>query len=298
MISPIVLACGGGFGLALALAVRELIPARPDLADALRRLDPDHTPASEQAARPSGMRGVPDLLGGRLIAALGNGIRLPRRDLELLRLSPARYLGVRLLWAAFGLLFPQLLVAVLSLVGVRFPLVLSGGVSVGLAALLWLKEGQQLRQRAKDTRLEYRWAIASYLERVELARAAGIGASKALHVAAAVGDTFSFVRLRTTLEQAQLAGVSSWDALKQLSEELDVPELARPAETLALAGEDGASVRDTLAAQARQLRVALLADAKAEANTASEAMIVPVVGLVILMVIFVLYPAVTQIFAS
>jgi Flp pilus assembly protein TadB len=298
MISSIALVCGAAGGAAVVLGLRELLPARPDLADALRRLDPDQAPTVRQAPPAAGVRGWPDVLGNRMISTLGDTVRLPRKDLALLRIDPARYLGVKTLWAAGGLVFPQLLAALLSWAGVSLPFVLPGGLSLGMAALLWVHETQQVKQRAKELRLEYRWAIASYLERVELARAAGIGASKALYEAAAVGDSWTFVRLRAALEEAQLSGVSSWDALKQLAEELDVPELARPAETLALAGEDGASVRDALTAQARQLRIALLSDAKAEANTASEQMIVPVVGLVFLMVIFVMYAAVSQVFSS
>ncbi|MGW7006561.1 type II secretion system F family protein [Streptomyces sp. NPDC054933] len=299
MISTLALVCGAGAGIAVGLAVRELVPARPDLTDALRRLDPARTaaPISEPTAQ-TGAAAVPERVGARLLSSLGDLVRLPQRDLELLRITPAQHLGIKALWALGAFLFPQVLLALMAFAGVSLPFVLPGIASVVLAVLFWLHPTADVKSKAKAARREFRYAVASYLERVELARAARSGASQALSRAAAVGDSWTFIRLRTALEQAQLAGVSAWDALKQLADELGIPELARPAETLALAGEDGASVRATLQAQARQLRAALLADAKAEANTASEAMIIPVVALVVLMMIFVGYPAAAQILSS
>ncbi|MEU1628230.1 hypothetical protein ABZ746_23440 [Streptomyces sp. NPDC020096] len=298
MIPTLALVCGAGAGIAVGIAVRELVPARPDLADALRRLDPARTPApTTESAPQTGAAAVPEQVGARLLTSLGDLVRLPHKDLELLRITPAQHLGIKALWALGAFLFPQVLLALLALAGVSLPFVLPGIASVALAILFWLHPTADVKSKAKAARREFRYAVASYLERVELARAARSGASQALVRAAAVGDSWTHLRLRTALEQAQLAGVSAWDALKQLADELDIPELARPAETLALAGE-GASVRATLQAQARQLRAALLADAKAEANTASEAMIIPVVALVVLMMIFVGYPAAAQILSS
>ncbi|MFD5066179.1 hypothetical protein ACFWNO_48995, partial [Streptomyces sp. NPDC058394] len=95
--------------------------------------------------------------------------------------------------------------------------------------------------------------------------------------------------------EADLAGVTVWDALKQLGEELDIPELTRPADTLALAG-DGAAVYTTLQAQARQLRVAILSDAKAQANEASTSMVLPVTFAVLLMLVFVILPPIVTMF--
>ncbi|MEU6175868.1 type II secretion system F family protein [Streptantibioticus parmotrematis] len=299
MISTVGLLCGAGAGIGVALIVRELAPARPDLSDALRRLDPDRTPPPPPAGTlPAGPAALPDRVGERLLSLVGDSVRLPRRDLDLLRITAAQHLGKKAMWAAAGLLFPQMLQILLALAGARLPFAIPGIASLAFAGLLWIHPTSEVKQHAKAARREFRYAVASYLERVELARAARSGAPQALSQAAAVGDSWTFQRLRTRLEQAQLSGVSAWEALRQLADELGVPELARPAETLALAGEDGASVRATLQAQARQLRAALLADAKAEANTASEAMIIPVVALVVLMMFFVGYPAAMQILSS
>ena len=168
---------------------------------------------------------------------------------------------------------------------------------MGLAALFWLWPGREVARAAAAARLTVRHCAASYLERVALARVANTGAAAALTQTAQVGDGWIFARMRQVFHQADLAGVTAWDALKQLGEELDIPELARPADTLALAG-DGAAVYATLQAQARQLRGALLADANADANAASATMILPVTFSVILMLIFVMIPVTVTILGS
>ncbi|MYX20445.1 type II secretion system F family protein, partial [Streptomyces sp. SID8380] len=177
------------------------------------------------------------------------------------------------------------------------PLPLPAAVGLVLAVVLWLAPGHDVTREAAAARLVVRHAAASYLERVALARISNSGAAQALTDTADVGDGWIFARMRAVFAEAELAGVTPWDALKQLGEELDIPELTRPADTLALAG-DGAAVYSTLQAQARQLRVALLSDAKAKANEASASMILPVTAAVILMLMFVMIPVSMTILAS
>ncbi|MER5184763.1 type II secretion system F family protein [Streptomyces sp. NPDC002896] len=284
-------------GLMIGLAVRAALGSKPDLASALDRLDARHFTSPLPVAAPPGARGLPERFGARLLDAYGMHLRLPLSDLTLLRISPAEHLGKRLLFALYGLVAPQLLQALLALAGTPFPFVIPAGVSLMLGALFWLSPGRDVTREAAAARLVVRHAAASYLERVALARVANSGAAQALTKTAEVGDGWIFKRMRTVFDHAELAGITPWDALKQLGEELDIPELTRPADTLALAG-DGAAVYTTLQAQARQLRVALLADAKAQANEASAAMVLPVTFGVILMLAFVMIPIVNTILAS
>ncbi|MHA4818797.1 type II secretion system F family protein [Streptomyces aculeolatus] len=293
MISTLAVVGGAAAGAGLVFAAAQLRPARPDLADVLKRLDAGQAvrqrPAHDQDVD------VASRVGHRLLGPLEAHLRLPEADLDLLGISRARHVGTKALWSVFGLLFPQLAMAMLALAGASLPFALPMAVSVAFAVLFWVHPSREIKQRATRARLEFRHAIASYLERVELARATNAGAAQALARTAEVGDGWTFTRIRGALDQAELSGVTAWEALRRLGEDLDIPELARPADTIAVAGEAGATVRASLQAQARQLRVALLADAKAEANEASESMIIPVVGLVILMVAFLLFPLATQI---
>ncbi|MFF3934120.1 type II secretion system F family protein [Streptomyces hirsutus] len=285
-------------GALIGLAVRAMLPARRDLASALDRLDVAKTgrPLVTSAA-PVSTGSLPERVGTRLLGEFGGRLTLPARDLALLRISPAEHLGKKALFALYGLLLPQLLQGLLALAGSPLPFAMPAFVSLALAVLFWLWPSKEVARDAAAARLVVRHTAASYLERVALARIANSGAAQALTQTAEVGDGWIFARMRQVFHQADLAGVTVWDALKQLGEELDIPELTRPADTLALAGE-GAAVYTTLQAQARQLRIALLSDAKAQANAASAAMILPVTAGVILMLVFVMIPVTITILGS
>ncbi|MFI6658181.1 type II secretion system F family protein [Streptomyces sp. NPDC050523] len=297
MIPLNIIAPAAAAGVLIGLGVRAAWPAKPDLTSALDRLDASKvsTALPTGALTPTGS--LPERVGSRLLADAGHRIALPLRDLNLLRISPAEHLGKRVLFALYGLVVPLLLQAVLALGGIAFPYVVPAGLSLGLGVLFWLWPGREVAKEAAEARLVVRHAAASYLERVALARVANSGAAQALTDTARVGNSFIFERMRQVFHQADLAGVTPWDALKQLGEELDIPELTRPADTLALAG-DGAAVYTTLQAQARQLRIALLSDQKATANEASAAMILPVTFGVILMITFVMIPLTITILGS
>ncbi|OEJ21523.1 hypothetical protein AS594_38935 [Streptomyces agglomeratus] len=284
-------------GALIGLAVRAAWPARPDLASTLDRLDASKVATLLPAAGPDRTGSLPERVGARLLGELGGRLTLPLKDLNLLRISPAEHLGKRFLFALYGLLLPQLLQALLALAGAGFPYAVPVLLSLALSGLFWFWPAKEVARNAAAARLVVRHAAASYLERVALARIANSGAAQALTQTAEVGDGWIFVRIRQVFHQAELAGVTVWDALKQLGEELDIAELTRPADTLALAG-DGAAVYTTLQAQARQLRIALLTDSKAQANAASAAMILPVTFGVILMLIFVMIPITITILGS
>lgn len=286
-------------GILIGLAVRAAWPARPDLASALDRLDARRvtSPLTGAAASAGGSGQFAERLGSRLLPEFGARLSLPYKDLNLLRISPAEHLGRCVLFALYGLLAPQLLQALLALAGTALPFVLPAGISLALGALLWLGPGLDVKRDAAAARLIVRHAAASYLERVALARIANSGAGQALTQTAQVGDGWIFHRMRQVFDHAELAGVTPWEALRQLGVELDIPELTRPADTLALAG-DGAAVYTTLQAQARQLRAALLSDTKAHANEASAAMVLPVTLGVILMLTFVMIPIINTILVS
>ncbi|MFD5065044.1 type II secretion system F family protein [Streptomyces sp. NPDC058394] len=284
-------------GALIGLAVRAALPARRDLASALDRLDISKASTLLPSAVPAATGSLPERVGNRLIEDFGGRLTLPVKDLELLRISPAAHLGKRVLFALYGLLLPQLMQALLALAGAGFPFTVPALISLALAALFWFLPGREVARSAAAARLIVRHAAASYLERVALARIANSGAAQSLTQTAEVGDGWIFVRMRQVFHQADLAGVTVWDALKQLGDELDIPELTRPADTLALAG-DGAAVYATLQAQARQLRIAMLSDAKAQANEASAAMVLPVTFGVVLMLVFVMIPLTFTILVS
>src|SRR6476660_1019971 len=91
----LVLLAGGLIGLGLTLLVMRLLPAEPDLADALDRLSPGHTRASTAAAAAGSGK---ERLGLWALRVLPSGlwVRTPTRELALLPISLPRFYGEKL----------------------------------------------------------------------------------------------------------------------------------------------------------------------------------------------------------
>ena len=103
------------------------------------------------------------------------------------------------------------------------------------------------------------------------------------------------VRIRDTLETARLQGMTPWAALGELGDELAVDELRDLAAALALVAEDGAKVRDSLAARAASMRRRELADTEGRAQQRSQSMLVAQLLLCVGFLLFLTYPAVSNI---
>ena len=107
-----------------------------------------------------------------------------------------------------------------------------------------------------------------------------------------------FTRIGDALLRAELAGQPSWTGLTDLAAETGVTELADTADMMRLAGRDGAAVYATLRARAASLRTQVLASSTAQANAASEHMVVPVSLLGLCFMALLGYPALMRILLS
>jgi len=101
--------------------------------------------------------------------------------------------------------------------------------------------------------------------------------------------------IRRAVDVAQIQGDTIWHALGQLGEELRVAPLVELSSSIALAGNEGAKVRDSIATKADSLRSTELAEAESEAQAATERMAVPTVMLLLGFVLLVGYPAVAAV---
>ncbi len=271
---------GGTAGLGLTLIVRELLPSAPQLASALDRLAPPlpgplvAAPADE----PAGTSSLETRVGLRLQRHLEGApfVRIPVRELVLLRIPMARYLGQKVLMGLLGLLFPVLFTAVAAALGYPLPLAAPALGALALGGLLFVVPDVEVRRKAAAAREEFARATSAYIDLTALERAAGAGATQALEQAATVGDSWVFVRLREELVRSRLSGIPPWDGLHRLATELGLPELSDLADIMRLSGEQGAAVADTLRARSRGLRVALLTKEQTRANEDSERMVIPV----------------------
>lgn len=298
ILSPFAVIGGAVIGLGLVVAARGLLPGRPDLRDVLARMDATRLENLERH-RDVQPNSPMEKAGALLLRTVGEGtLRLPRQQLELVGRSPAAHLGRKLGLALYGLLLPVLGASLANLAGYPFPFAIPALAGLGLAVIFWLLPDLQLKQQAVEAREDFRYAIKAYLRLVQLERAADAAPTQALKRAAEVGEGWVFAKIRDTITRSELEGISPWEGLKRLSIELDVPELGAPADIIAVAGEEGAAVGDTLGAQAKSLSGALVTSAKAQANTASEKMVMPVAMLVLIMTVYIGYPALSRIMAS
>jgi tight adherence protein C len=183
-----------------------------------------------------------------------------------------------------------------------------GGVAVSVtvpvaAALLCAAAGVALpvlglHQEAEKRRSDFKHALSAYLNLVGVNVAAGRGVEGALEKAATTGQGPAFTAIRRALYRAQATGQTPWAALDALGAEIGIDELRELAATISLAGAVGAKVRESLAAKAATLRKRGLSEIQAAANSASERMAMPVVLLVIGLIVFIGYPAISRILSG
>jgi len=288
------LLAGAGVGLGVALLVAAFHPAPTPLSALLSRLET--TPLT--TSRRAGFAGAFDRLGGTLGTGLARRGLLPRhaaQDLAVTGQSLDAF-GIEVLTAAALGGTGLFVIAVgASLVGV------SAGLELALvAALVGAVIGAvlavaNLASRARLRRAHLLTVLTSFLELVSLAQAGGAGLEEALEQASGLSDDWAFARLRNALAAARHEGLGPWDGLADLADEVDLPELARMAATLRLAGTEGAKVRDTLASTATALRDRETTRAETRANRLSDQLYAPAILVFLAFMAFVLFPALEKI---
>ena len=288
MNAPVLLA-GAAAGLGLAFLLRWWVLDVPDLAGVRARRD---RLLLEGGVSPAALSRQDSVLQA---VALRLGLSRHQRDLDIVGETASTLALHKLGYALLGLMFPPVLSLVMTIVGLRVAVSVPVAFSLLLATVLFFVPDADLRRRAGAERVAFRRAVCVYLELVALERVADAGAGESLARAAAVSDARPFLMVRDELDRAQLAGVPAWRGLARLAERVHVPELGDVADIMTLTGEDGAAVYSTLRAKASSLRSALLSREAAQANTASEHMIIPVALLGVAFMALLGYPAFARI---
>lgn len=280
MIWELGILAGSLAGLGLALVIRELAPSSPHLGAVLVRLHDD------SVVQPSGDAGEPSTKSSLFQERLGRllevrlptlvGFRLPRSELDLLRIPTHHYFGEKALWALLGLAFPAIFTLMLGFIGVSLPFTVPTFVGLILAVVMWFLPDIETRQKANNAREEFTRALGAYIDLVALERAGGAGSTQALENAAEVGDSWVFQRLREELARARWSGTTPWEGLHVLSVQLGLTDLDDLADIMRLSGEEGATVYESLRARANGLRNATLSAEHSRANADSERMVMPV----------------------
>lgn len=232
---------------------------------------------------------------GRWLAGSDSGARWLRSSAPELRLigrTPEQH-AVRLVTAAAaGFFAPLVLIGVLQSTGaidLRWfaPL---GASLVGAVAGPALLHTHAL-ELAAVARTDMRYELSAYLDVVAMLLAGNSGYEGALEQAARVGDGRMFVELRRRIREAGALGASLTDALDRTGRELGLAELEQIAATCALSASEGAPVARTLAAKCATLRTALATEQEAEARLRTSRLTTPIVGMALIFMALVIYPA-------
>ena len=226
---------------------------------------------------------------------MGSDVDRYRRDLELVGRTPERHALDKVLGGIAGLLVPNLVGIALVTLGIGPPLGLVAVLSFASAGLGFVMPDLLLRDEAEKRRRAFRHALSSYLDLVNVLLAGGAGIETALYAAADAGDGWGYQTIRNALRRARLTGQSPWDTFADLANDLGINELAELAANVSLAGSHGARIRASLAAKADTLRGHQVAETESAAEAATERMTVPVAVLLLGFLLFIAYPAVSQI---
>lgn len=212
-------------------------------------------------------------------------------DLQLLNITDVHFVrsGIRrvaltALSLCAGLAAVNFLFVSLSFL-VSFSLVILGSV------LSWTIPTSKVAQRARQKRTDMDVAVAVYLDLVNVLLAGGCGIETAMLSAASAGDGWGFEQIRLSLARAQSSRSSYWDSLRELGEQVGITSLLEVANSVQLAGEHGARVRQSLTAKAQALRARNLARVEHEAEERTERMGIPVVLMFIGFILLIGYPA-------
>jgi tight adherence protein C len=280
------------FASGMVLAVLAVRPSPPSLAAALAQLNttPTSAPISPAASTHVRLGWLPASVAALLDRHLG----VSDADLAIIGWTRPQLAARKIGYAVLGLVAPSGLALVIILVApglVVFPV----AAGLGLAVLGWLYPTMSVREAAAAARQEFRTNLESFLTLVAGERRARGSVEQALEEAAEISDSTPFVLMRRAIRRAALSGRKPWADLRDLADELDVPELRNLADIASVAA-DGGAVYNTLLASARTLRHTQLSDARAEANEASERMSRPLALLVAALTLFILIPFMFRMF--
>jgi tight adherence protein C len=296
----VALLAGAVVGVGAYLLFRALFPPRPGLSARLAAFDAARRSVDGEAAgrRLAGLRGR---IGGELAAfylARGWQQRSVRADLTLLDRSFEAFLATKVLLAAAAIAFIPVLAGYFAILGLGVAVAVPVWAGLLFAVIFFLLPDLQLRQEAAARRRDFRHAVGGFLDLVAMNLGGGRGVPEALTTAAAVGDGWAVRRIRDALSNARITGITPWQALGRLGEDVNVDELRDLSAALGLVADDGAKVRQSLAARAASMRSRELSDVEGKAGERSQSMLVAQLLLCAGFLIFLAYPAVVRVMAA
>ncbi|MGW3667086.1 type II secretion system F family protein [Streptomyces sp. NPDC005141] len=296
---------GAVLGLGVYALVRALMPSKRSAVAQVRRIDAMRARGAAYESAHHGQQDTGRL--GSLRAHVGTRIadfylqqgweqRSLRADLAVLDRSWERFLATKVLLAAAGVFFGPLLFAVVWTLGVGRSPIIPVWLALLFAIVFFFLPDVEVRRDAVDKRRDLRRVIGAYLDLVSMSLAGGRGLPEALMAAAEISDGWATQRIRNALADARITGISQWQALGSLGEELGVEELKDLSASLALVADDGAKVRESLASRAETMRHRELSEIEGSAGEKSQSMLVAQLLLCAGFLVFLIFPAAMRVF--
>jgi Flp pilus assembly protein TadB len=278
---------GAGIGLGLFLAFRAVWSPPVPLDRALAQLS---RPPLRTLGTPSAER-MRDRLGSVAVRFLEATGLVDLGDLQVRLRTLGKPLEAhayeKVLAGLVGFILPILFAGVMSAAGVSITPAVIAVVAVGMGLAGFIYPDLGLAERIERRRRDFRHSLSAYLDLVTVILAGGGGLETALQTAADLGDGWAFDEIRGALRGARLTNRTPWDVFDELGSDLGVDELQELAASAHLAGDQGARIRDSLAAKADTMRANQTAALEAQAEAATERMLLPVVTLVVGMILFI-----------
>ena len=286
---------GAGAGLGLFLLVFALIPRRVALARQVAAFDAARPARNRTEYFSSGESEVSRRIGRALAAFCAEqGWEFPslRGNLSLIGKSFENYLATKVLLAVFGFLIAPIALVGADELGFHMPVYVPVWAGLALAGVFFFLPDLEVKQKADARRRDFRHAIGAFLDLVSMNLSGGRGVPEALMAASEIGSGWALGRIRDALASARISGLTPWQALGLLGEEVSVDELRDLAAALSLVAEDGAKVRESLSARAVSLRRRELADLEGQAGEKSQSMLIAQMLLCAGFLIFLTYPVI------
>ncbi|WP_049569201.1 type II secretion system F family protein [Streptomyces sp. SBT349] len=310
---------GALFGLGVYALIRALLPGRRGPVSTVARVDAlrargsagvtfAHQPSAtapagsaEGKSRAPLLADVRERTGERLAELYvqrGWELRSLRADLALLDRAWESFLATKVVLAAAGLFFGPFLFSMAWMLGVGASPVIPVWLALAFAAGFFFLPDLEVRRDAKARRRDFRRVVAAYLDLVAMSLAGGRGLPEALKAAAEVSDGWALRRIQSALADARITGLTQWQALGRLGDEVGVDELKDLSTSLALVADDGAKVRASLSARAETMRHRELAEIEGSAGEKSQSMLIAQLLLCMGFLIFLIFPAGMRVFQA
>jgi Flp pilus assembly protein TadB len=296
---------GAVLGLGIYALVRALMPSKRSAVSQVARIDAmrargaayesSHRTA-DSAGRLGGVRAGVGARVSEFYLQQGWELRSLRADLAVLDRSWENFLATKVLLAAGGLFFGPFLFAVVWTLGFGDSPVIPVWLALMFATIFFFLPDLEVRRDAAEKRRDLRRVIGAYLDLVSMSLAGGRGLPEALMAAAEVSDGWATQRIRNALADARITGISQWQALGTLGEDLGIEELKDLSASLALVADDGAKVRESLASRAETMRHRELAEIEGSAGEKSQSMLVAQLLLCAGFLVFLIFPAAMRVF--